>query len=450
MSLKIIAQTFKSLTLHRAYFGCILLMALTIPFHYKINNVAIGLLSIVWVYGILKKELQLKRFFFNAANILVLSIFFLHLIGLFYSEHRGEGIKSIETQLPFFAFPFLLFPLRKFYLKKSNTIFNIFLFGCFISSLIALLGALLQTIETKTLYTLNPITGVNEYHFFYHQLTSHIGLHAVYYSLYIAFSHLLVTQTVLHRFSSRSIVEKIYLIFLLVYFPIILYLSHSLTIIFTWIACLILLIIYSLISHQLIINRRLLLTAVVFTFPFICFMGYRTVQEKINIETVGVFSFSDGQHSGSWGTLNVRLAKWICAYEVFEENFWTGTGTGDDMSALLEKYEQKEFWIGIQNRFDPHNQFLNYGVELGIFAVTVFISILLLMFRQGIISRNVELLTFLILFLTFSLTESTLASNKGIVFFVFFSLCFVHMTGKSGPMKSDYRNYNKNNCGLGK
>lgn len=407
------------------YFACVLLFIALLPFHFKISNLAIGLLVLVWIYGAVTRKIKLSLALFSITSVLFLLIFIFHVIGLFYSNHVLNGFRTIEILLPFLIFPAILHPLKNTNSKRLRTILHVFVLTCLFASFIAIGGALMKTIGLQSFYTFNPNTKVNEYHFFYHQLTDHIGIHAVYFGLYIAFSHLIVLQRVLNKFNSHNKFVKGYLIFLILYFPLILYLTQSLIIILGWGLCFVMLILQQLTSTKgFIRNKRVLLLLFFISLPIITTVGYKTVKDKINLSTIGKFNYSDGAHSGNWGTLNIRLAKWSCASEVFLENFWTGTGTGDAHNTLYKKYEEKEFWLGLQNKFDPHNQFLMFGITLGIFSVTLFCITLLWLLAIGIKSKNILFISFITLFTLFSITESTLASNKGIVFFVFFSLYF--------------------------
>jgi len=417
-----------NLNFQQIYFGCVLLVAATIPFPIKANNLAIVFLIILWSIGIVRKKFDFKGFLSSPLHILLWLIFFFHLFGLTYSSHIHDGLKKLERLLPFFAFPLLLFPLKDIKYKYSKTILNAFISACLIATLIALSGALLKTLGTQSFFTYNPTTKVNEYHFYYHQLGSHIGLHAVYFSIYIALSHLIIIDKVLFDFSSYKLRTKVLLVFLSIYLPIILYLLSSVTITFAWIACLIIQVLLYFKKSNLLVRKKSLIIPFILFFISVLFVGYKTLNEKINLKNIGQFDYTDDVYSRNWGTLNTRLAKWACAYEVLMENFWLGSGTGGETYILLDKYEEKGFILGLQKEFNPHNQFLTFGITLGVFSIAIFILLLSWLLYLAIKQKNHSFLLFIILFTLFSLTESTLATNKGIIFFVFFSLYFTHIS----------------------
>lgn len=413
---------------YQIYLSCVLLVSVTIPFPIKYNNLAIIFLAFVWVIGITKRKFNFNGFLSNPLNILLWLIFTFHLLGLTYSSHIHDGLKKVERLAPFFAFPLLLYPLKNIQYKYSKSILNAFVIACFIATLIALSGALFKTIDSESFFTYNPTTKVNEYHFFYHQLGSHIGLHAVYFSIYIALSHLATLHKVLFKFSSYKLHIKIFLLSLSIYLPIVLYLLNSVTITFAWVFGLVIQVLLYVRKTNLFVRRKILIIPFILLLISTLFVGYKTFNEKIDVKQIGRFEYSDDIYSRNWGTLNTRLAKWSCAYEVLLENFWLGSGTGSETYILFDKYEEKGFILGIKKEFNPHNQFLTFGITLGVFSIILFILLLSWLFYLAIKQKNYIFLSFIIMFTLFSLTESTLATNKGIIFFVFFSLYFTHTT----------------------
>lgn len=115
---------------------------------------------------------------------------------------------------------------------------------------------------------------------------------------------------------------------------------------------------------------------------------------------------------------DTRLTMWTVSSSVIAEHpFGVGTGNVDD--ALEEKlisYHQKEF---AKQHYNPHNQFLQIAVEIGIVGFFVFIFLLISILLKGYTNGD-YLSIILVANLAFNcLFESMLQRHSGIVFYVF-------------------------------
>jgi len=74
--------------------------------------------------------------------------------------------------------------------------------------------------------------------------------------------------------------------------------------------------------------------------------------------------------------------------------------------------------------FNLHNQYLEYFLKFGLIGLLYFLTILFLSFRKAIKEKNKLYFSFLLIFCLFSLTESNLEVQRGIVFFVLINAIF--------------------------
>ena len=74
--------------------------------------------------------------------------------------------------------------------------------------------------------------------------------------------------------------------------------------------------------------------------------------------------------------------------------------------------------------FNLHNQYLEYFLKFGLIGLIYFLTILFLSFQKAIKDRNGLYFSFLIIFCMFSITESNLEVQRGIVFFVLINSLF--------------------------
>lgn len=120
--------------------------------------------------------------------------------------------------------------------------------------------------------------------------------------------------------------------------------------------------------------------------------------------------------------LNLRLYFWKTSVtQLWEDNrIITGIGTGDSQNYLNNVYKRRHLDQYGYEGFDAHNQWIMTLLQFGIIGVvglaSIFISGLWVSLKDG----NINWQFFAIVIFAFTLSESVLESNKGIVFFALF------------------------------
>ena len=136
----------------------------------------------------------------------------------------------------------------------------------------------------------------------------------------------------------------------------------------------------------------------------------------------------------------VRLIMWaVTARECLAHPLGVGTGNVDEnLSQALLQVNQIEMSTKTQNneiRYNPHNQFLQTALELGLLGLTIFLFILVKSVQWGIRSRN-GLLVLVVSCLSFNcLFESILQRQTGIVFFTFWIVLLTMDLGQANFLK---------------
>ena len=133
----------------------------------------------------------------------------------------------------------------------------------------------------------------------------------------------------------------------------------------------------------------------------------------------------------------MRFAMWECTWDVIKQHLWFGTGTGDGELELLKVYANQGFEVGLRDKFNSHNMYLQYWMSNGLVALIGYLVILLLFLKRSIESKNMVFLSFVLFFAAFSLTESTMLIQKGIVFFAVFGSLFYWDSNWWGTSKDD-------------
>jgi O-antigen ligase len=125
----------------------------------------------------------------------------------------------------------------------------------------------------------------------------------------------------------------------------------------------------------------------------------------------------------------IRLAIWKIAIEIVNENkAWLGgIGTGDHQDSLTKAYIKKNVYPGdvLQGKegflhYNAHNQFLQFYLANGLIGLFLFILMIYFLLTNAQQKKNLLLLSLVLFLVLFSLTESALSAQKGIVFFCFF------------------------------
>jgi hypothetical protein len=118
-----------------------------------------------------------------------------------------------------------------------------------------------------------------------------------------------------------------------------------------------------------------------------------------------------------------RIYQFKCSLQLIFKNvgsFLFGYGIGDFKIELLNQYDVNNFEWGVNEKFNSHNQYLSTMLMGGMFSLISLVSYFLYpLFTLTGKSRMFYMLL-LVLFLSYSLTESYLLREHGILFVSFF------------------------------
>lgn len=396
----------------------ILLLAITITLPMLINNIAIILNLVIVIVGLF----QNKNIRLNNIQICLINLFVLSLISIFYSCNFNEGFKVLEKYLSFLVFP-IIFSCVNFDNKEIQVIKYGFVFSVITVLLFSLGMAIYNSIENESIYILNPENLVLENQFRYHRLMTNANISATIFAMYIVFSvGIILYDLCLNKSSIRYNKSLVILIITLCFS---LYLMSSFTAYLALGATLTSILFYIKLPK---IYYLLIILPVVFALLIF------NMKAKGLDSDILKYNITDNIHNKNWNSLNIRLAKWECAIEVIEDTFPIGTGVGCSQITLNNKYKEKGFEIGYNKKFSTHNQYLHYLVESGLLGFVAFIGLVFIGIYQSYINQNYILNAIFTLLIVFSLTDSVLIVNKGIVFFSFF-ICF------TSKIKNGYYEY---------
>lgn len=407
----------------RAYVFLCLLVVITMPLSIHANSVSIMLLALNWIIeGRWKQKAQ--RLLRSKFSLLWIIFFFYHAASIVYSDNKGEAQFELEKKLSFLVFP-LIFSTADFITgKNARTILKYFIGACVVACAICLGNAIYYYFQG------------NSSLFVYHGLGSALGFHAVYFSTFIGFCIFTLLYHLLQNYKTIETPKKVGFVALILFFFVFMILLSSKTIIVTVFFISLGMGIMRFLKRysKLAVSGAAVLCLVVFAvvirktpylnsrFQEIFKENYTTV---LNQNDYRDFHFTGG---------TIRVAIWKSVYDVVNEQNAQlfGVGIGDAQKLLTDHYNNIHIYPGDAilgfkgfTHYNAHNQYLQVYITLGIVGVILFLIILFYCYKHALRSRHVLLLSLLILFSAFFLTESALSAHKGVVFFVFFTSLFV-------------------------
>jgi len=270
--------------------------------------------------------------------------------------------------------------------------------------------------ESGTLYPTGQTGHFIYNRFMHHKLSSAIGMHAIYFSFYCSFAGIALLQKVLFQEHRSKLFWGLNLCLVLFFAGLLFLLKSSL---FAFVFPLVCLLLLFLRFKAKLSDRRYLFVFVLISI-LIGMFSYEGVKSKLGSFKTQ-FAFDDTQMS----PLVMRLALWKSSWELIQQNPFLGVGTGDGQDKLMEEFKRVRFQIGETSNFNVHNMYLQYWMSNGVFATVFFLIFLLMLFNKAIKHRNFLFFAFVLFFSFFSITESTMLKQKGIVFFVFFAFLFI-------------------------
>ncbi len=429
-------DNFPRSTLHSIIrIAAVLVFVCTLPFGWRVfqpvNNIAIMVLGVNWLFessprykiNLLKNS---NLFFFITCYFLV------YAAGLLYSSNIHAGLFVLEKKLPLIVFPLVFLLGKPLNFSQLKLILSLFVYSCVAATLICFAKAVI--INNSEGYTFNYVYdslvhGVHEegrytyfnYWYFTNKLfAAPIGMHPVYFAMYLVFSG---CAAIYLWWKNSSAAVKFFLCSLLALNLLSIILLSSRTQLFCAVTFLsFFVILYS--SRK----KRVVLPVVSLLIIFaagVAMIWYNPIlRERIIESNVPGTHFSANKYGE--GGLSLRLFKWKYTLAAIGENPLLGYGTGDGQNALQKIYADNNFEIGLENRFNPHNQYLQSALDVGIAGIVSFLLLLYLPLKKGISMHNVLLILLAILFSISCVTESMLEVNKGVIFYSFFCALLIN------------------------
>lgn len=131
------------------------------------------------------------------------------------------------------------------------------------------------------------------------------------------------------------------------------------------------------------------------------------------------------QHGVASGhSVVMRWVYWQNAFKIFKENMLIGIGTGDLEDAFIHEYKTQGI-LSEKYYLRAHNQYITYAVSFGLIGFTWFLFFLFYPFFKLKLYKNFLYLAFFCIVLLSMVSEDTLETQVGVMFFAFFNTLLI-------------------------
>ena len=387
-----------------------ILVAVTIPLaevsDVKYNSIAIIILAANWVLEGNYRE-KIERLRGNKIVLIFMSPFILNVLGLAYSTDISSGIKYIVLNLSVFLMPLIYGSSYPFDKDQTNRIGLAFTASVILCTFYLFKDGFVYTFGD--LY--NP-------HFIAILKREIIG--RTYASIYLTFI-LFILYIRFFAVEKKYAYRNILIILITAY---VVYLNGILIVKTTILASF--LIAFTLIAIYLVKAKKwtYFISLISACFLISVIFYYSTPKISDNVSKIIHAQPIEIRGSGvnfEMNSFSTRSTIWGAAIEVLRENnnWLIGVGTGDEKSALKEKYIQKKLPDILY--LDVHNEYLQTWLRNGIAGLIILLCCLILPFIAAFKTNNYLYMSFLLLCFLCFFTESWFGRQTGIVFYSFFN-----------------------------
>lgn len=396
-----------------------------LPYSVRLCHLGFALFVLNWIV----EGRWISKWNFIRSNplLLLFPVFFvLHAFGLVYSENQTMGWLNLDKKLFLFLLPI---PIAYYFITRLNemrAMLWFFVVTCFCATVyclahswyLAATQAPLQNFNHDALlnfHSLNPDASNTWLYFSYVSLTSGIQLHPTYFGFYLLCSILIIADTKRTRQSSAPL-NPLVANSLIAYFSLFILLLNARVIIA-------LLIIGLVVAFALAVKQRqsiwtvigLVVLAVLCAALFYInpVSRFRTMQEPSGIKLSEPAALAEN-------SVNIRTSLlWLSIQAMEEVNPWIGAGTGD-ANDVIKNLSEKHQKRNILNTYDPHNQFIQTFLTLGIVGLVSLLCCFLIPLYLAWKEKQLLSSGLILVFLAVCCTESALEVQKGIAFVAVF------------------------------
>ncbi len=378
------------------------------------NTVSILLLVVAWI-----AEGNFRTKFSNAGNVLIwlpAALFLLYLAGMVYTENTAIGWRSVEQKLSLILAPLIVGTAAS--LRREHIAWGLFVFVCsaFFAAIVAFCMAVLNASAHEQIGWIEAIT--------YEKLAGAIRFQPIYLSYYLVLAfYFLIALYAESAFAGQWFYQRKRRVFpLLTFFFITIIMLSSrmeILVLFATGAALIMLFLPSPAQRR----KYLFTMGAMLLLAMVVILSSAENKQRF----VEMFDFSSDYTENQYGGRSIRIHKWKNTLERWAESPILGVGTGDMQNELNKTYENNNFQMALHYEFNPHNQYFETLLTIGVPGFLVLIIWLWGLCVVGWFRQNWLLFAFGLIVAMSIITESMFERQWGIVSIAFFSVLLMRI-----------------------
>lgn len=403
-----------------------------LPLSTKISNI----LVIIYLIGVsilvLKGEMKFNKLNVPALKYSTLVLIVPILLSIFF---HGEFLKVLEVlgrRVSYLLVPlsFLFFSSVQLESLRNYSLRGI-VYGSILASIVLLSNIFLSYYATRPLFLVD--SELLNFYYTGFNFTELLDFHPSYFGMYL----LLATSFLL--FGKQYISNRLSWLTVIFFFITILFLSSRVILFFYFLVILV----YILRSFLTLYGKSKTAIFSFITIVFILFLStYLLIREtyiytSLTKETMWELSFNVNEKYNSNTLGDSRVSRWNVAIDLIKEHPLIGYGVGNEKDILEIGYRKEGMLISATNRYDAHNLFLGYAIEIGIIGLLILIYYIFNSLYLFFSFKKVMYFIFFLSVLGICLIEDYLNNNAAITYLAFFGNLFLFQTCLAQANKDD-------------
>lgn len=387
---------------------CLVLVAVSMPYNNNWNSYAIVLFAVVSFFSNpLREKFPLLK---EHRRVWLLPACYVAwvVLSMLWDNGNGKSFSKLEKYASLLVFPILLSSMNQLNKAVIKKILVWFVVSNIIASFYCIYQAYLEYVERDYINV-----------FFYHHLSMHIGINAIYFSLYCVFCILILLFYFLFSRHAKLWVQVIALTGVAYLVVFVILLSSKMFIFLLYMAA-VSITIYSYYYFNKVRLGSLITLATLIAIP-ILLLQFPYVQSRIQETMLKEYrGVSDDQNG-----LAVRGVLWKSSINVLSQKPILGWGRNGVSTALKQQYALAGFKEGVIQDYNSHNQYLYTWACYGLVGFALLLLMLGSITKYMFAKRNFLGIYLSLLFVIAIITECMLEVQHGVVFFFFFTSLFI-------------------------
>ncbi|HOS47731.1 MAG TPA: O-antigen ligase family protein [Bacteroidia bacterium] len=392
----------ESLNSSKVIVALLMLSALALPVLLNVSIACWIVIALVRLVVPEQRKAMISLFKKNRLLQILPALYLLHVIGLIWTDNLKYAGLDLQIKLTLLLLPFAIGTSQ---ITKSDRInvLKSFVGGCIIASIYLLINAFKSFSATNNVHV-----------FFYTDLCS-VLMHPTYLTMYINLAIIVLLYLIISAKAIRTqSISAIVLYFMVLMSILLSARTAQASIVITSILFVLMMFkSFQLKSSGIAVSATVILMAIP-THLLLTKLNNRYTQVENAIAT------PTQEGKVEYNSTTGRMEIWKESFEVLKDNWLLGTGTGDIKDELVNTYKSHDFKYGYEKQLNTHNEYLQIWLSIGLIGLILILLVHLIPVIQFRSYPDLIFPIFMIICGLNALTEATLETQRGVLFFAFF------------------------------